>query len=204
MMLSNLQNAFQTLSYVKHTMCLWGSSSGYFIVRKITFRETKPLSWSWGSHHCLPVPHPGPFAPHSAVPAEAGHLTRGAVGLCWYSWASPLRSPGATETQGACLHLNLAPRFNGSTLLYKPFPHTLNWQRQGFVMLLQRGFFSTAHIFLKSNDWLPSGICPAWVMLAREGVWEGPMNRGHPESVSKETSIGLQTDYAFDLIFILL
>lgn len=30
------------------------------------------------------------------------------------------------------------------------------------------------------------------------------MNRGHPESVSKETSIGLQTDYAFDLIFILL
>lgn len=146
MMLSNLQNAFQTLSYVKHTMCLWGSSSGYFIVRKRAFRETKPFSWSWSSHHCLPAPHPGPFAPHSTpLPLQRqvarhtgpwGSVDTAELHLC---------TPGATETQGTRLHLNVAP--NRSTLLYKPFPHTLNWQRQGFVMLLQRASFQQLTVF---------------------------------------------------------
>lgn len=207
MLLSNLQNAFQSLSYVKHTMCLWGSSSGYFIVRKITFRETKPLSWSWGSHHCLPVPHPGPFAPHSAVPAEAGHPTRGAVGLCWYSWASPLRSPGATETQGACLHLNLAPTFNGSTLFFISLSPTPSTGRGRALWCCYKGLLFNSSHFSKVKWLAPIRDLPSLGYACRRRGLRGANEQrieGHPESVSKETSIGLQTDYAFDLIFILL
>ena len=119
MMLSNLQNAFQTLFYVKHTTCLWGSSSGYFIVRKIAVQRNEAPVLELRLTPLSSVPHPGPFAPHSAVPAESGHLTHGSRGSV--DTAELHRCPPRSHSDlGGTSALNMAP--TRSMLLYKPFP----------------------------------------------------------------------------------
>ena len=79
----------------------------------------KPLSWSWGSHHCLqfhtqaPLPH----IPLSLQSQVTWHMGPGAL-LIQLSFTAV--HPRSHSDLGGTSALNMAP--TRSMLLYKPFP----------------------------------------------------------------------------------